>query len=104
MQFADAEKLAAKENMKYFEISAKNDINVKKMFYSALAYLSCFDQIEKTKEKIAEELLEENDLNAISGPESGIKLNNSLTNRKNSIIIKDKINEINKEEKQQCKC
>jgi hypothetical protein len=53
---SDAEKLAKKENLIYFEASAKNNINIKKMFYSALANLGFFEQFEKTKDKIADEL------------------------------------------------
>ena len=49
-------KLAEKENLLFFEISAKTNTNVKKMFLTALAELPFFDQFNKPKDKIVQEL------------------------------------------------
>ncbi len=60
MSTAEGEKYAQKEGLMFFEISAKNNINIKKMFYTALIELSFFDQFDTPKEKIISELEEEN--------------------------------------------
>jgi len=53
----EAEKLAEKEGLKYFEISAKTGENISKMIYSAIADLSFFEQFEiKDKNQIIYEL------------------------------------------------
>jgi hypothetical protein len=53
---SDAEKLAQKENIMYFETSAKTGQNVNKMFFTAVAHLSFFDVYNLPINKIAEEL------------------------------------------------
>lgn len=54
---ADGEKLALKEGLLFFEISAKTSKNVNKMFYSAIAELPFFEQFEfQDKDKLVEEL------------------------------------------------
>ena len=62
MQAADAEKLAKTDNLIYFEASAKNNVNIKKLFFFPLAKLSFFEQFNKTIEKISEELGSNNSL------------------------------------------
>ena len=47
---AEAQKVAEKEGLKYFEISAKTGENISKMIYSAIADLSFFEQFD-TKDK-----------------------------------------------------
>ena len=57
----DAEELAKREGLLFFECSAKTNENIKNMFYSSIAGLSTFgiyDQQEK--ENLIRELLEEN--------------------------------------------
>ena len=56
VQATDAEKLAKKDNLIYFEASTKNNINIKRLFYCSLAHLGFFEQYEKPIDKIAEEL------------------------------------------------
>ncbi len=43
---AEAQKVADKEGLKYFEISAKTGDNISKMIYSAIADLSFFEQFD----------------------------------------------------------
>jgi hypothetical protein len=52
----EGEKLALKENLIFFEVSAKDNVNVKKMFLSSLAELPFFDQFDKPRDKILQEL------------------------------------------------
>jgi len=53
----DAQKLAEKEGIKYFEISAKTGEGISKMIYSSIAELSFFDQLYiKDKNQIINEL------------------------------------------------
>jgi hypothetical protein len=43
---SEAEKFAQKEGLLYFEISAKTGQNINRMFYSAVAYLPFFDNLD----------------------------------------------------------
>lgn len=53
----DAEKLANREGLVFFEVSAKTSLNLNKMFYSSIAELPYFEQYEIiSKQKLIEEL------------------------------------------------
>ena len=53
----EGQKLAEKEKMLFFEVSAKNSINVSHMIYSCIAELPFFAQLEiKDKNRLIEEL------------------------------------------------
>jgi hypothetical protein len=55
-----------KEGLQYFEVSAKMNLNVQKMFYSAISELGFFDQFQiKNKDQIVEELGKNNFLQFI---------------------------------------
>ena len=69
---SEGEKYAKKENLMFFEISAKNNQNIKKMFYTALVELSFFSQFDMPKEKIINELDDENKEVNLSLDESSI--------------------------------
>ena len=57
----EGEEIASKEDIKFFECSAKNNDNIKNMFYSSIAGLSTFGvNDESERENLAKELLEEN--------------------------------------------
>ena len=57
----EGEELAAKEGILFFECSAKNNENIKTMFYSSIACLPSFGITEESeKENIIKELMEEN--------------------------------------------
>jgi hypothetical protein len=53
---AEGEKLAQKENLLFYEISAKTNQNVKKMFYGVIAELPYFEQFGSNKTNIVDEL------------------------------------------------
>ena len=53
----EAQKVAEKEGLRYFEISAKTGENISKMIYSAIADLNFFEQFDiKDKNSIINEL------------------------------------------------
>jgi Ras-related protein Rab-5C len=53
----EAEKLANKEGLMFFEISAKTNENIKKAFYSSIAELPFFEQANiGNKQKLINEL------------------------------------------------
>lgn len=56
----DGEELGKKENIPYFEVSAKTNEGLKKMFYSVIAELSVFDDGED-KQTLIKELEKENE-------------------------------------------
>ena len=56
----DGEELAKKENISFFEVSAKTDENIKIMFYNVVADLPTFAENSTNKENIIKELMQEN--------------------------------------------
>ena len=56
----DGEELAKKENISFFEVSAKTDENIKNMFYNVVADLPTFAENSINKENIIKELMQEN--------------------------------------------
>ena len=56
----DGEELAKKENISFFEVSAKTDENIKNMFYNVVADLPTFAENSTNKENIIKELMQEN--------------------------------------------
>ena len=57
----EAEKLATKEGLSFFEVSAKTGLNVKKMFFSIVSELPFFEQFSvNNKNKLINELENEN--------------------------------------------
>ena len=57
----EGEELANNEGIKFFECSAKNNDNIKNMFYSSIAGLNTFGVYDESeRENLAKELLEEN--------------------------------------------
>ena len=56
----EGEELAKKENISFFEVSAKTDENIKNMFYNVVADLPTFAENSTNKENIIKELMQEN--------------------------------------------
>jgi len=54
--------LAEKEEMLFFEISAKENLNVSKMFYTGISCLDCFDEIRDDYKNLAYDIEYENNL------------------------------------------
>lgn len=61
IEFKEAYDYATSLNMLYFEVSAKEDIDVNKMFYTALSCLECFDDIRDSYKNLAQDLENENE-------------------------------------------
>jgi GTPase SAR1 family protein len=104
-------KLADEYDMLFFEVSAKKNDNMKKMFYHSILEVSYFDEILKTqsKEELFKELIEENEGNLskvdiISNHNSmifdGVKTTGLNLNSVRS--INDEKTEENKKEKNSC--
>ena len=53
----EGEELAKKENISFFEVSAKTDENIKNMFYNVVADLPTFAENSTNKENIVKELM-----------------------------------------------
>jgi len=105
----EAFELAEKEEMLFFEISAKEDSNVSKMFYTGISCLDCFDDIRDDYKNLAYDIEYENNLSNVSG------LDNSVNNTPGTPHIKVKNTEgeesdmkmsgdKNKLRKNKCKC
>ena len=57
VQTADAEKLAKKEGLLFYEVSAKTNQNLMKMFYTTIVELPFFEQFEiSNKEQFIDQL------------------------------------------------
>jgi hypothetical protein len=82
VDISEGERLALREGLMFFETSAKTNENIRKMFYSAIAELSFFEQFNKNKDSLIDELEEENETK-ISGP----ILQEPTTNNGNNINV-----------------
>lgn len=60
MDSSEAEKLAVKEGCLFFEVSAKTNENIKKMFYSVVVELPYFTGLKLNKMKLINDLENEN--------------------------------------------
>ena len=64
----DAESLAQKEKISFFEVSAKTEENIKNMFYNVVAELPTFAENNTNKENLVSELMQENGVeNVVEG-------------------------------------
>jgi GTPase SAR1 family protein len=62
VQLQEGFDLAEKEEMLFFEVSAKENIDVDKMFYTAISCLECFDDIRSDYKNLAYDIQYENNL------------------------------------------
>ena len=96
----EALKLAEKEGLLYFEISAKSEDNMKKAFYSSIVELSFFEMYQDiNKEKIIKELESENENNKDSNKNKDTLFKNETNENKINIIGEKPTKNSNK-----CKC
>lgn len=102
----EGQKLAEKEKMLFFEVSAKNSINVSHMIYSCIAELPFFAQFEiKDKNRLIEDLeavnknREQNSIYDIVKGKTGLNGSTLNINGQN-VEATDTI----KKEKKNCKC
>jgi Ras-related protein Rab-6A len=69
----EAEALAQKEGISFFEVSAKTDENIKNMFYNVVAELPTFSENNPNKENLIKELMQENGVeNVVEGIQSNV--------------------------------
>jgi GTPase SAR1 family protein len=68
----EAFELAEKEEMLFFEISAKEDTNVSKMFYTGISCLDCFDDIREDYKNLAYDIEYENNLSNESNLDNSV--------------------------------
>jgi hypothetical protein len=98
--------LADKENMIFFETSAKNAIGVSNMMYTCIAQLPFFEQFQVEKESLIQELANNNSKNTEGGIfEIDVDKNNNYSggNAENSSnIVLNKKNIV--DEKKGCGC
>ena len=97
--------LAEKENMIFFETSAKNATGVSNMMYTCIAQLPFFEQFQVEKESLIQDLANNNNKNTEGGIfEIDVEKNNNYTgNAENSSnIVLNKKNIEN--EKKKCGC
>ena len=96
--------MADKENMIFFETSAKNASGVSNMMYSCIAQLPFFEQFQVEKEKLIEDLANNNSKNTEGGIfEIDVEKNNNGVNAENSSNIV--LNKKNLEERKKgCAC
>ena len=98
----EGEELAKKENISFFECSAKTNDNIKNMFYSSIAGSSIFgvyDEYEKYN--VVKELIEENEVE--ESKEEG-STQNLHENQKGKLNVNGKMTSGNIKRKKKCGC
>ena len=69
----EAEALAQKEEITFFEVSAKTEDNIKNMFYNVVAELPTFSENNANKENLIKELMQENGVeNVVEGIQANV--------------------------------
>ena len=97
--------LAEKENLFFFETSAKSGEGVNKMMYTCIAKLPFFEQYNiDNKEKLIQELSEGNSKVDLGGKVYNVDINNNYDNSTNIILNKNQKNENVENGKKKCGC
>ena len=86
----EGEKFAKKNNLVFFEVSAKTNENMNYMLYRSIAELPYFEDKNKNKDKLTEELLKENGITNDNNILNLYKQNSNCDNDNNK--KKNKIN------------
>ena len=98
----DGEELAKKENITFFEVSAKTDENIKNMFYSIVAELPAFAENNINKENLIKELMQEN---GVVNDQGGIKPGERVQPPSTQMKVDGKTQAVQKSEKKKgCHC
>ena len=98
----EGEELAKKENMPFFECSAKTNDNIKNMFYSSIAELPIFgvyDEYEKNN--LVKELIEDNEVEELK---EEVSTQNVHENQKGKLNVNGKMTSGNINRKKKCGC
>ena len=92
----EGEKFAKKNNLVFFEVSAKTNENMNYMLYRSIAELPYFEDKNENKDKLTEELLKENgitnDNNILNLYKQNSNCDNDNNKKKNKINNNNKIN------------
>jgi GTPase SAR1 family protein len=96
VEIAEGEKLALREGLMFFETSAKTNENIRKSFYTALAELPFFEQFNINKNKLIDELEEENEVQ-VTGPTLKEPSENNLN-------VRDVVDKTSVTKRSRCKC
>ena len=98
----EGEELAKKENIAFFEVSAKTEENIKNMFYSVVAELPAFAEKNANKENLIKELMQEN---GVINDQGGIKPGEKLQPPSTQMKVDGKTQVVQKQEKKRgCHC
>ena len=104
VKIEEGEELAKKENMPFYEVSAKTNENIKNMFYSVVAKLPAFDQNNTNIDSLIKELMQENGVeNAAEGIQPNIQAQAPAQNI--NVDGKEKpVEQNNNQKKKKCGC
>ena len=98
----EGEELAKKENIAFFEVSAKTEENIKNMFYNVVAELPAFAEKNANKENLIKELMQEN---GVINDQGGIKPGEKLQPPSTQMKVDGKTQVVQKQEKKRgCHC
>ena len=101
----EGEELAKKEDIPFYEVSAKTDENIKNMFYNVVADLPTFSDGNTNKETLIKELIEENGVeNTQEGIKSGQTGNEAKPDDKIKVDGQEKKVDTKTQKKKGCNC
>ena len=100
VQTKEGEAFAKKENMSFFEVSAKTNQNIKNSFYTAVADLPSFADGGVNKENLIKELITEN---GVENVQEGVNANNNVQTN-NQMNIGGQQQKVLKNKKRGCGC
>ena len=83
----EGEEFAKKERIRFFEVSAKTEENVKNMFYNVICDLPTFAENNKNKENLIKELMQEN---GVENTQEGIKPEQKEQKPEEKIVVDGK--------------
>ena len=99
----EGEELAKKEEIAFFEVSAKTNENIKSMFYNVVVELRIFAESNVNKENLVKELMQENGVENITEGIQPKELNQAPATIIN-VDGQEKTVDNNKQKKKKCGC
>ena len=116
------EEFAKKENIAFYEVSAKTNENIKNMFYNVIAELPVFSENNSNKENLVKELMTENESENMDKNDNDNNINNNNKGDNNAqqnqnnnngvisntpasnIVVDGKVQKVDKAKKKGCHC
>ena len=89
ISFEEGKKFSEEKKMDFFEVSAKEETNLLKMFFSSISTLPIFSNLNNenlNKEELIKELEKENNDNLTNREEDNLGIGNEAKNKKLNII------------------